>query len=211
MRVSHIIIPLSTLLCTQALATPFSNGSFESPGVSPGAHVWPDGGAIGAWTVGVPSGSMAEFINGTHVGLAPFDGAQYLSFNGYEQASGAYVYQDFDTIALATYTVSFAVGRLGSDVGSVGIEAAALAGVTPLSSLSASGPATAGGWTTYAFQFTATSTTTRLRFTDISATTNGVDVALDGIDVREAPIVPLPTAAGLGFAGLSALALRRRR
>jgi len=209
MRFALLAFAVGAVLCRPALSATFSNGSFEAPVVSPGAHLMTNGNTIGPWVVGSPAGNAVEFVHGTHVGLAPYHGDQYVTFNGYDLAPGGHVLQDFDTVVAATYTVSFAVGRLGNNAGAMGIDANALEGVNVLSFLIA--PAPLNGWQTYSFQFTATTTTTRLRFTDVSSVTSSADVALDDIVLSRLTVVPLPQASALAIVGLCILSPRRNR
>lgn len=203
MRITVSIVAVCGL-SSPALCSVFSNGSFESPPVGPGAHFLTNGALLGPWTVALPGGSSAEHVNGTHVGLSPFDGAQFLSFNGGNAAAGGSVFQDFDTIAGNSYTVSFAVGRLGAGGGPLSMNASVLFGLSGVASLSAPASGSQGSWVTYSFQFTAPGSTAQLRFEDTSAATIGTDVALDGVQV-----VPAPGAAMM--MSFTALMIARRR
>lgn len=209
MNTARALVPLvfaaGTSLGVPASGAAFSNGSFESPAIPGGAYLQFDGSTIGPWTISAPPTTTAEFISGTHVNLAPYDADQFVTFNGYEAPSGSSIFQDFDTVPSTFYTVTFAVGRLGAAGGALRLEATALAGASTLATQGASAPAGAGTWTTYTLNFVATTTTTRLQFTDTSPDTLGMDVALDGVTV-----VPTPAAStSLFVAGL--LGARRRR
>jgi hypothetical protein len=186
----------------------FGNGSFESPLTSNGSRYIFDGEFLGPWRVSVPPLMAAEFIRGAHFGLAPFEGNQFISFNGDNSTPGAWVHQDFDTNPNTTYRVTFAVGRLGATGGVLGLQATAFDGSNVLSSMSGLALPVDVGWQTHSFEFTATGLITRLQFADASVDTIERDVALDGVTVT---VVPAPSAAAalLGLSGL--LAARRRR
>src|SRR4051794_9691493 len=86
-------------LSRPAFCATFNNGSFEVPVVPAGSTVLSDGASIGPWAVGVPAGTDVALIHGLHEGLAPFDGNQFVNFNGGDHTPGGFVYEDFDTVS----------------------------------------------------------------------------------------------------------------
>jgi hypothetical protein len=167
------------------------NGSFEQPVVSSnlnfiGSFSFP--GWSASSTGAGNGGGNAGITVGTDFGLAPFNGNQAFSFNGDNPPAGTYLEQTFPTTAGLQYTVSFAVGRnngfpdqileLQSEVfGSVGDQLA----------LQLSFPPSTIGWSQDSFTFVADSSSSRLRFTDISGSNPNTDLFVDGVSVSAVP------------------------
>jgi hypothetical protein len=194
------------------LSAPFGNGSFEQPTVPSGPTVFSDGASIGPWSVVIPPGNDVSLIHDLYEGLTPFDGSQFLNFNGGDLTPGGSVHQDFDTTAGVTYGVSFVAGRLGPAPGTIGVNATVFsdpAGSNTLANVDALALGSQGDWTPYSFQFTASGPTTRIRFSDISAATISVDVALDAVQVSAVPEPSLVTLAAVVVCSL--LGYRRKR
>jgi hypothetical protein len=120
--------------------------------------------------------------NGTEGGLNPYDGQQWINFNGNNTAPGGILSQTFTTVIGRSYKVSFAVGGVGS--GNVSLTATALALNSLLLASNYCVP-TSGVWTLFQLAFIAVSTNTTLVFTDTSVATVAVDIALDGVTVSE--------------------------
>lgn len=207
----------STLLLGAALsvplaatAAPFQNGSFETPGVGPGGFldITTLAQAPTGWVPGGTLGGAALFYEGNGAfGTPSQDGLNMIGFGG-NGTTGATLSQIFDTVAAASYTVSFFITAQQVGSGPQSYTAQALNGATSLGSESASIPQ-ALNWVRHSFSFVAASGSTTLRFTD---TSNGgaafnINWALDNVSVS---VVPEPGAFGLMAAGLAALAFLRR-
>ena len=181
-------------------ATPFQNGSFEAPLVSPGGHPFPTGSAdIAGWTIG--GSGQVDIINGpgeaagTVVG--PVDGAQQIGFNSGDTVPGATLSQVFDTLVGQTYRVAFYVGRVGVAGGTMSLLARATSSSGDvLGSMTAVAPASAGYGPLQTFTFTASTPSSILTFLDTSTVTIAVDLLLDNVTVT--PLFQcVPATAGL--------------
>src|SRR5438034_3528060 len=166
-------------------AGPFTNGSFESPALTPGERVNLPAGSTTAmigWTVG--STGLVSFANGPALGVNPVDGSQHIGFNGGDTITGGSISQTFGTTAGQVYTVSFYVGRNGPGSGTMSLlaEVASSSGAA-LASLAAVAPNSPGYGQVQRFNFAATTTNSTLRFTDTSSATIAVDVLLDNVSV----------------------------
>ena len=182
------------LPCAGLNAAPFTNGSFEiisnhaaiasntSPVINPG-DTW-----LAGWTIGGPGGGDISVANGTVNGLNPYDGQQWIAFNGNDTAPGGIVSQTFDTMVGQTSKVTFAVGMMGS--GNVSLTATAIGSNNVLLASNYCVPANSGEWALFELDFTAVSTNTTLVFLDSSSQTVAVDLALDDVAVRAQAISP---------------------
>src|SRR5213078_3002744 len=149
-------------------AGPFTNGSFESPALTPGGSVNLPAGSTAAltgWTVG--STGLVSFANGPALGVNPVDGSQYIGFNGGDTITGGSISQTFVTTVGQVYTVSFYLGRNGPGSGTMSLlaEVASSSGAA-LASLAAIAPNSPGYGQVQRFNFAATTTNSTLRFTD---------------------------------------------
>ena len=155
---------------------------------------------------------------------APAEGLQYLAFNTRGTTAGNItIYQDFSTTAGASYDVTFTVGASSATSG--GNQPAAvkadiydvLGGAVnggSVASLTATGTATGTAGEFFApsaFSFTATGTTTRLVFTDMTGRTTNVDALLDGVAVATSPIPEPSTYAAIIGALMLGVGVWRRR
>ena len=181
-----LVLPIS--LHAQNLLT---NGSFELPAIKGGTTSWamivllPGSTNLPGWSIDGPTdlylvntGIRNEYgFDGLQ---ATSDGHQYIEFNG--KTGGVTLWQAFPTVIGATYEVNFSWSAFWtSPAAEVVAEDGALlyrAGAMP---------ATQPGWESSRFRFTATSPTSKLRFTDTNATVN-VDCGIDSVSVE--PITP---------------------
>lgn len=167
------------------------NGSFESPVLNATQNYF---GAFSftGWS-GMSTGGTgnAGLVVGTDFGLSPFDGNQAFAFNGNNPAPGSFIEQTFNTTIGQAYAVTFAVGRNGETWSHpLLLEAQVFnAGGEALAASIAKPPNTTT-YLTYGFTFTATDATSRLRFTDISASNPFTDVFIDGVEVKSVPDQP---------------------
>jgi hypothetical protein len=176
---------------------PFVNGSFE---LLTNHAAIPAGGwaelAVGdtwlvGWTVGGPGDDLGV-VNGTVNGIPPYDGEQWICFNGGNTPPGGSLSQTFLTVPGTNYDVSFYVYKTGT--GNVSITATAPAAGGPLLASNYCAP-TGGVWTEYQMSFTATTSNTTLKFLDSSIDTIAVDIELDDVTVvarAPAPVTPPP-------------------
>src|SRR2546428_584258 len=111
-----------------AFAGAFTNGSFESPGGrSPDSTLAlnPADTRLTGWTIGGTGGPVSP-VNRQRPPYLDFpaaDGTYHLTFNGGNLPAGTWIEQTFDTIVDEDYVVTFQVGRLGTQPGSVSIAA----------------------------------------------------------------------------------------
>lgn len=121
-------------------------------------------------------------------------GDQYLDLSGGigGGTSGlhASIYQDFATVVSQTYVLSFFIGAAFSPSATINVT---LDGATSLlnQTLTAAAPGTNIVWTEEKFTFVANSTTTRLRFKDLSSNDDNVSF-VDNVSVN-AQAVPEPS------------------
>src|SRR5205823_4814299 len=109
----YFLLALSFFAATFGLyATPFQNGSFESPTLASGTTLELAAGSneMPGWTVG--TGGVVTLVNGPvggdpPKGVLPVDGAQQIRFIGTNRVPGASISQMFDTKVGQTYAVSF--------------------------------------------------------------------------------------------------------
>jgi uncharacterized protein DUF642 len=190
----HLVSGLT--LVSISSASPFVNGSFESPALPADSFlILTDGSTdIDGWVIGGPG--LVGFANGpgASLGIAPVDGVQHVGFNGGDLPPGNSISQTFTTIAGQTYAVSFNVGRIGGGSGllrfTVGVTSDA--GAT-LKSYVANAPDAAGYGPVQTFKFEATTTVTTLTFEDTSLATTATDLLLDNVSVVESePDAPHP-------------------
>ena len=214
---------LAAISASTASAQIILNGSFESQAVDTTvtATTSPNSSVFSNWTVATTSSSSLFTIVDTNSNSGNFpdavNGTRYLAINGANSSAGvAFIYQDFVTTPGTAYVVGFSAGRGANAGGSLGIRgetynvnAGSITGGVLGSASSLSSVAGSQFYSPSTFNFTATGTTTRLIFSDISDSTTNVDVLLDNVTVTAVPepsaYVALTAMASLGFC-----ALRRR-
>jgi hypothetical protein len=182
---------LSLFPWTKSEGAPFSNGSFESPGItSPNTFLALSSGdtKISNWIVGGTGGELS-WINSraasyAELNIDPLDGTHHISFNGNDAPPGRSISQTFSTSPGQIYVVTFYVARIGPGSGVMSLTAdARTSGGQLLTSYVARPPASGYG-AIQQFTFTPTSTETTLRFRDTSDSTNSVDILLDAVSVN---------------------------
>ncbi len=184
-------------------AATFINGSFESPGVITEVDLSASPGFVTGWT-----NSGAEYYEGagnSH-GWSAQDGTFGISF-GHNGGIGGVLMQTFDTSIGANYTVSFFVTRIQGGVSAQSVTAQALNATTSanLGTTLTAIPVANAVWTAgNSLNFTATSTSTTLKFIDSTAAGGDSNWALDHVTV-----VPEPSCLLL-LASASLLCFRRK-
>jgi Protein of unknown function (DUF642)/PEP-CTERM motif len=197
------------------LASAFQNGSFESPVMSSTLDfiTVPTG-----WTKVDPSCStscIGLFMQqDTKFGIpfVPANGHQSFGFGGNGVTSGS-LSQTFDTVVGGIYSVSYQyLIQQGSE--QEALEVDALNGGTTLATNAFLFSNTS--WTTGTLQFTATGTSSTLKFSDNTGSAlPGVGVstnwALDAVTVTQTNATPEPASFVLAGLGAVMVVLRRRR
>jgi hypothetical protein len=165
---------------------PFFNGSFEFVTGPPivattGAVLNPGNQWLINWTAAGPQGAV-QVINGSADYINPYDGQQWIMFDGNGAPAAGSLAQSFDTTVGHSYAVTLFLARPGS--GNSSLTAVALASNNLVLASNVFVPQTSD-WTPFQFYFTAARTNTALRFTDTSADVADGDLALDDVTVED--------------------------
>lgn len=193
---------------TAVSAQMVTNGGFESPVISsPCCNTVPPDSLPG-WTVG--SGNV-NVVNGTFSstnGNLAYEGSQYLDLVG--QGGTGSIYQDLTTAIGQTYTLTFAYSH-NLFAPNEATSASASVAVGSLFDIvtHSTGDTSNLDWQIYTGSFTATDTTTRLTFTNLTGGPNE-GILLDAVSVAALPEPATWAMMILGF-GAIGLAMRRRR
>jgi hypothetical protein len=155
----------ATLTAVYASPQPFANGSFESD--------------YTAWSA---SGHQI-IVSGSY---PTTDGTSVLVFNGGQSSPNGIVAQAFATSPGQTYTLRFDMGVLAYNTNAQRLRVTVDGAATLLSqTISLNG--IGGGatrWAAQTFTFTADSAVTTLTFTDVSTTSQNLDLLLDNVRVN---------------------------
>jgi choice-of-anchor C domain-containing protein len=199
-----IILGCTLAMAGVASANLMTNGSFET-GPSVGTYTTLNSGstAITGWTVG--SGSV-DYIGTYWDGSG---GGRSIDLGGNINGS---IYQDVATVIGQTYILTFDMaGNFdGPSHGFTNFQIGVTFGASN-QNFNFTSPANAGphnmGWTTMTASFVATTTTTRLTFTDLLPPSQPYGPALDKVTLVSD--TPEPFTMSLGLAGIG-LFVRRR-
>ncbi|MGC2319688.1 MAG: PEPxxWA-CTERM sorting domain-containing protein [Bradyrhizobium sp.] len=207
-----------------AVAAPFTNGNFETPGGISFTGIGVGSGntaLLTGWTVGGPGGALQNadvfYQNSSFVGVMGISGDSSVGFGG-NGSTGGTLSQTFDTVPGSNYTIDYFVTDQ-QGLGPQSFLVQALNGALVINSVTGSVAQTASfNWMAGPqLAFMATGASTTLRFTDTSdgAAALFVNWALDGVSLNGASpgAVPEPTTWAmllLGFAGIGFMAYRRK-
>ena len=206
------------LLTATAFGGPFTNGSFELPGGSPIRQALGNNDIfVTGWT---NNNAFQIYESSGQDGISAGAGTYYVSW-GHNGTTGGTLAQTFDTVVNQSYSVSFLLTTQQGDPTNSpqALKAEALNGVNVLGSFQTLSLTNANGvWTTSSFGFTATGTSTTLRFTDLTTAANsgGLNWGLDNVGVvagtTPPSTTPEPSTWLASASGLALLAgfLRRR-
>ena len=210
---------LKLLMCCVLLAGNVSkaasnlliNGSFEDPVVSSTTN-FTGSFSFSGWS-GVASGGSGnpEIVPGVSFGLAPTDGNQAFAFNAGDSSSGSYLEQSFSTSPVQLYTLRFDLGRdngFPAELLKVEVELFDSTSTHPFSTFQFSPPASIA-YSTDQFAFNPISSSTRIRFTDISGSNPDTDLFIDNISITQG--VPEPSFAAFAVGALLASRLASGR
>jgi hypothetical protein len=192
----------------------FQNGGFESPGLGvTGASNLGCPGSVTGWVHNNNCSAGSELLTASgNYGLATLDGGQYITWGG-NGNTGGILQQTFDTIAGASYTVNYLIAIQQNTGPGQSMKVEALDGITLLNSAAANNFLFLSLTPGPTLNFTASSTSTTLRFTDTTsfANSSAANWGLDTVTVQSNQSgVPEPGSALLFGAGLAAVLLAPR-
>lgn len=221
----ELICALSVLISivngSAAKACSILNGSFELPGTvgnaGPGREQYLAGSVdLTNWSV-MGDGDIL-LHKAPDIGAGPSfnfaeEGDFYLDLSGsYHNSAHATVSQDFDTIPLATFQLSFYIGSSSQQPPAATINVQLTGAATLLNTtLTPFAASTNINWSLRTYSFVADSTSTRLSFLDVSTNDDNTSF-VDNVSVVSS--VPEPSSLMLLAAGalsLGGFGVRRRR
>lgn len=186
-------------VCSASL---IQNGSFEDNRVGNGQWAWFQSAAVPNW-----SGSNIEIWHNFQK-LPAYEGVQFIELNAHGQNQGAWsIFQSFDTQIGQQYQLSFAYRARTGNQERFNVT------VGDFSQLFSDH--TRQAWSVFSGSFTATSTTSVLRFTSLNSGTYGNfidDVQVNAVSTLVPTAVPAPASFGLlGLAVAGLIGSRRQR
>jgi len=200
-----------------ASANLLSNGSFESPVLTPGTNYAIETvGAVTlpAWSIVGPVGKNVALIEATYslpdaagINFAAADGVQWIDLTG----GGSNAYEGVkQTVVLSpgSYDVSFFVGNVVQPGGPLGVTSAVDLWINGVNIQTFTNPGAGGGginWTRYSYSFNASGATSIALMN-----ADGPGDHLNGLDHVTLQAVPEPTSALLLLAGLLAVTAQMR-
>ena len=215
-KLSVLLLASSTL----ALAAPFTNGGFDSPGGN--AITLPNGSTfVTGWSLASSNNNNVTYTPSNFFGILAGGGTHYLTFGGLG-TTGAVLSQTFDTVSGTTYNVNYLVTtQQGTPVSPFQANSVqAFDGATLLAGVTNTLNMANGNWLNgIQLTFIASSASTTLRFTDTSSagSSSGINWGLDSVSVDavvdngNGNAVPEPATYALVLASLGAIAFHRRK
>jgi hypothetical protein len=203
---------LTSTLAAAPAPTFLVNGSFEDPPVSTNYNFTGSFSFTG-WT-GFSTGSgngggNAGIVPGVSFGLSPTDGNQAFTFNGDNPPSGTWIEQTFATSPGRLYFLDFDVGRNnGFPDQTLRLQVQLFNSSSIQIGFGQFTPPPTVGYASDQLAFVADSTTTRLRFTDISGSNPNTDLFLDNVAIAQ---IPEPSVGVLSIVLVASLGLLRRK
>lgn len=191
---------LAACLSTQA-ASIVVNGSFESETTSTA------GDPITGWTI-VGGTILVVTAANDDTFSGPSDGNNLPQYGGPNGTAGGSINQDLSTIIGQQYKVTFDYGFSRKDSTFVNAMEVTLGTATP--TVFNASATTSNVFSSFEYYFTATDTTTNIRFREQLSTQASTDAYLDNISVVASSIPEPSRAVLLGF-GIFGVLLRRRR
>lgn len=187
---------LALALCAGAAnANLLVNGGFEDNNVATGSWQYYSASNVNGW-----DGSNVEIWD-TMGGVTAAEGTQHAELNAHPNAGSFSIYQNFATVVGQVYDVSFFYRARSTTSESFYFS------VADLNALIDDHVTTQ--WNQYMNTFTATGTSTTIRFTTITPSNSTYGNFLDGVSVTQH--VPEPAGYALLALGLIGLGLARRR
>ncbi len=222
---SGAVVLASFGLASPGLAVTLLNGSFETPAVPAGSFTqYGNGGNIGGWSVFTHPTNAVLAISTTYtepqITFNAFDGLVALDLTGGGNTGPNGVFQDIATVVGQLYSLSFYLGNAqgsGSPTQpntNVYLLPSSLSlDITGSGSTVYTNSNTTPGninWQQFTQNFTATSATTQIRFTNLTSGDNYA--GLDAVSITESA-VPEPTTWAMMLVGFAAIgfAMRRQR
>lgn len=185
-------------VCSASL---IQNGSFEDNRVGNGQWAWFQSAAVPNW-----SGSNIEIWH-NYQQLPAYEGVQFIELNAHGPNQGAWsIFQSFDTQIGQQYQLSFAYRARTSNQERFNVS------VGDFSQLFSDH--TRQAWSVFSGSFTATSTTSVLRFTSLNSGTYGNfidDVQVNAVSTLVPTEVPAPASFGLLGLAVAGLVWSRRQ
>ena len=160
---THFLRFLLWLACSAAVCRAQTNGSFEQD--------------FTGWT---KSGNLE--VRASSAASVATNGSKFAAFNGGQSTPNGILYQTVATTVGTTYSLAFDAGAYGA-ASAQRIQISATGTGSLLSQIiTVTGPGSnSTNWLPQSVTFTANSTSTVIRFTDVSTTSTNVDLLLDNV------------------------------
>lgn len=198
MRTVVAALAVFVLISSPALANIITNGSFETPSVTPGGFNNFNSGSTGitGWTV---VGPQASIVSGSYksfgLSFPAEDGSQWLDLTGDGSNASEGVQQTVATTAGATYDLSFFVGNQVNPGGIYGTTSTVEVLVNGTPAQTVTNALGAGGatqvWEQFGLSFVAASGSTTVEFLNRDPSTDNTN-GLDNVVLTQSPSSTVP-------------------